>query len=62
LRDYQFQWPAFDLALAAAAMRWAMLALIAGGAAWLMWRLARWATRVATPPAVSGIAGADTDP
>jgi hypothetical protein len=46
LRDYQFQWPAFDLALAAAAMRWAMLAFIAAGAAWLMWRLARWAGRI----------------
>ena len=36
LRQYQFQWPAFDLALAGSAMRGLMLLLIIVGAAWLL--------------------------
>ncbi len=52
LREYRFQWPAFDLALLASAMRWLMLLLIVGGIVWmlsaLMERLAR--------------SGADTEP
>lgn len=36
LRQYEFEWPAFDLALVASAMRWLMLALIVAGALWAM--------------------------
>jgi hypothetical protein len=34
LREYQYQWPALDAALAATAMRWAMLALIVIAVGW----------------------------
>lgn len=40
LRQYQFQWPTFDMALLAGTMRGLMLALIAIGAAWLLSGLA----------------------
>jgi len=36
LRQYQVRWPAFDAALLASLMRWTMLALIVGGAAWMI--------------------------
>jgi hypothetical protein len=36
LRQYQFQWPALDVALLAGAMRWAMWLVIAGGLYWLV--------------------------
>ncbi|GBD32559.1 hypothetical protein HRbin33_01529 [bacterium HR33] len=36
LSEYQFTWPALDLALLLAALRWATLALVAVGAAWLL--------------------------
>ncbi|HSL71726.1 MAG TPA: HupE/UreJ family protein, partial [Longimicrobiales bacterium] len=36
LRQHRFQWPALDLALAAALMRMLMLALIVAGAGWLL--------------------------
>src|ERR1043166_3082218 len=39
LRQYQFRWPAFDLALLASAMRWLMLLLIVALAAWLLYGL-----------------------
>lgn len=48
LRQYRFTWPAFDLALLAAAMRWLMLALILGAAVWLLFALY---SRVARPRA-----------
>lgn len=41
LRQYQFDWPALDVALLADAMRALMLVLIVAGAAWLMFGLAR---------------------
>ena len=45
LRSYRFEWPAFDVAFAILAMRWAMLVLIIIGVAWglsaLMGRLLR---------------------
>ena len=41
LRQYRFEWPALDLALAADVMRALMLVLIVAGAAWLMLGLAR---------------------
>ncbi len=41
LRQYQFEWPALDVALLADAMRALMLVLIVAGAAWLMFGLAR---------------------
>jgi len=41
LRQYRFQWPAFDLMLLAGAMRALMLALIVAGALWLMFGLYR---------------------
>lgn len=37
LRQFEFGRPVFDAALAAAAMRWLMLALILGGSVWVMW-------------------------
>jgi hypothetical protein len=46
LRQYEFQWPAFDLALAAGAMRALALLLILAGAAWLMYGLYGRLTRV----------------
>jgi hypothetical protein len=36
LREYEFQWPAFDLALAARVTRWLMLLLIVTAAVWLL--------------------------
>lgn len=36
LLQYEFQWPAVDLALLANLMRWLMLAVIIGGSAWLL--------------------------
>lgn len=41
LRQYRFQWPAFDLALLEGAMRALMLALVLTGAVWLMLGLYR---------------------
>lgn len=41
LRQYRFEWPALDVALAADVMRVLMLVLIVAGAAWLMLGLAR---------------------
>ncbi|MFI5312132.1 MAG: HupE/UreJ family protein [Gemmatimonadales bacterium] len=39
LREYQFDWPAFDLALAASATRGLMLLLVLAGAVWAMYGL-----------------------
>ena len=36
LRQYRFEWPAFDLLLLASAIRWLMLLMIIGGAMWLL--------------------------
>jgi hypothetical protein len=36
LREYQFEWPVFDLALAARVTRWLMLLLVATAAVWLL--------------------------
>ena len=36
LRAYSFAWPAWDMLLLAALMRWAMLLLILAGAVWLL--------------------------
>ncbi len=41
LRQYRFEWPAFDLLLLASAMRWLMLLLIVVGALWLLSALIR---------------------
>jgi hypothetical protein len=41
LREYRFQWPAFDLALLQGAMRAMMLLLVLTGALWLMFGLYR---------------------
>ena len=41
LLQYRFEWPAWSAATLAAAMRWAMLALIAAAALWALSRLAR---------------------
>ena len=40
-RAYELTAPAFDLALLASLMRFAMLALVVAGAAWLLWELSR---------------------
>lgn len=39
LRAYNFQWPALDMLLVAALLRWAMLLLILCGAVWLLFSL-----------------------
>ena len=39
LRQYRFEWPAFDLILLAAFMRWMALGLILAGAVWLLFGL-----------------------
>jgi hypothetical protein len=36
LRQFRFEWPALSMALLATATRWLMLAVIAGGLAWLV--------------------------
>jgi hypothetical protein len=41
LRQYRFEWPAFDALFLAGAMRWLMLLLIVGGAIWLLRGMAR---------------------
>lgn len=41
LRQYRFEWPAFDLLLLAGLMRWLMLLMIIGGAMWLLRHLIR---------------------
>ena len=41
LKEYQFTWPAFDLALAASAMRASMVVLVIGAAAWALRELFR---------------------
>jgi hypothetical protein len=53
LSEYRFTWPAFDVAFAIAAMRWAMLGLIIIGVAWglsaLMGRILPGPAGVASP-------------
>jgi hypothetical protein len=39
LAAYQFQWPALDILLLAALVRWLMLLLILAGAVWLLFLL-----------------------
>lgn len=41
LRQYRFEWPALDLVFWIAAMRWAMLAVIAAGLYWLIFSVLR---------------------
>src|SRR5687768_9387378 len=41
LKEYRFTWPAFDVALAVAAMRALMLMIVVGAAAWAMYALYR---------------------
>lgn len=38
LLEYEIRWPALDLGLAVALIRWTMLAIIVGGAGWLLHR------------------------
>ena len=42
LRQFRFEWPAFDLAFWASAMRWGMVAVVLGALYWLisLWRAA----------------------
>ncbi len=47
LSEYSFTMPAMDVAFAVSAMRAAIVALVAGAAAWLMWEITR---RFAKPP------------
>ena len=37
LSQYDLQWPAFDAAVWAAALRWMMIAVIVGGCFWFLW-------------------------
>jgi hypothetical protein len=41
LRQYRFEWPAFDVLLLASLMRWLMLLMIIGGAMWLLRNMIR---------------------
>jgi hypothetical protein len=41
LRQFRLEWPAFSLGLLAMAVRWVMLLLVVGGAAWLIYSLVR---------------------
>jgi hypothetical protein len=41
LRQYRFEWPAFDLLLVASLMRWLMLLLVVGAAMWLLRNIVR---------------------
>jgi hypothetical protein len=41
LRQFRFEWPVIDAAFLASAMRWAMLAVIAGGLYWLVFGVLR---------------------
>jgi hypothetical protein len=50
LREYQFDWPRFDVAFAASAMRATMILLIIVGAAWVLSEAFR---RFVPPPSVS---------
>ncbi|MFQ5742799.1 MAG: HupE/UreJ family protein [Acidobacteriota bacterium] len=45
LRQYQFRWPALNLALLASAMRWLMLTLILAGLLWLVFWMLRYPTQ-----------------
>jgi hypothetical protein len=49
LREYQFTWPALDVALAAGLMRALMLLLVIAGAGWLMFELHARLARTPTP-------------
>jgi hypothetical protein len=51
LRQFRIEWPAPDLALAAALMRWLMLLLLLAGAVWLL-RL--WVRAAEARPAIPG--------
>jgi len=54
LREYQFTWPAFDLALIASVLRGLMVLLLLGGALWILSLL----VRRLTVPALSAADGA----
>ena len=41
LRQFRFIWPVLNAALLASAVRWIMLAVIAAGLAWLVFRVLR---------------------
>jgi hypothetical protein len=41
LRQYRFEWPAFDLLMLASLMRWLMLLMIIGAALWLLRNMVR---------------------
>lgn len=61
LRQYEFTWPALDAAFLAAAMRGLMLALIIGGAGWLLFvAYGRWVSG-AGRSATDSLAGAKSD-
>ena len=59
LREYQFQWPALNAAFLAALTRFAMLALIAVGAVWLLRGLV---SRYAAPTPKAALAAGDPAP
>jgi len=62
LRDYRFQWPAFDLALLAGVLRGVMLLLIIGLAARIVYVLARWAAPAAEWQGGEGVRWRGKDP
>jgi hypothetical protein len=39
LRQFRFEWPTFDALFLASAMRWMMLAVVAAGLYWLVFRV-----------------------
>jgi hypothetical protein len=42
LRQYRFEWPAFDATLLAPILRWLILFMILGGLLWLIRMASRW--------------------
>jgi hypothetical protein len=51
LRQFRFEWPAFDLAFWASAMRWGMVAVVLVG---LYWIIGLWRSAAAAPESRSG--------
>jgi len=58
LRQFQFEWPAFDAALLAMLVRWLIVFLILGGLLWLFQRATRWWTGRTAPAARESAEGA----
>ena len=47
LRQFRFEWPVFDAAFLASALRWMMLVVVAAGLYWLVFGVLRFGRRPA---------------